>query len=317
MRLSAVKSFSEVIAKLFFAAGISQFLLQKRRGAKLTLLYHNPRPEIFNAHLEFLKKHYALLPLADANAADGASVSITFDDGYRNNYLQIYPILKKYGVPAAIFVPTGYLGQFFYLEAVRIALQKTKIKKLNLPWDSKSIILGSASAALDAWQIISKKLAVQPPSERDRAARQIISILGIGENQLSDAMVCTKKELRTMLPLIELGSHTVTHPNLAFSAVESAKSEITASKSAIESISGKECAFFAYPFGTAKDFSEESRKMVRSAGYGQAFTAINPFGEKRDPWRTGRIGVGNSDSVELLCLKLSSVWPILTFFGGT
>ena len=39
MRLSAVKSFSEVIAKLFFAAGISQFLLQKRRGAKLTMLY--------------------------------------------------------------------------------------------------------------------------------------------------------------------------------------------------------------------------------------------------------------------------------------
>lgn len=37
-------------------------------------------------------------------------IVITFDDGYQNNYLYAYPILKKYGFTATIFVATGTVG---------------------------------------------------------------------------------------------------------------------------------------------------------------------------------------------------------------
>ncbi len=40
---------------------------------------------------------------------DGA-VLITFDDGYRDNLLNAAPILRRYGYPAVLFVPIGYLG---------------------------------------------------------------------------------------------------------------------------------------------------------------------------------------------------------------
>jgi peptidoglycan/xylan/chitin deacetylase (PgdA/CDA1 family) len=36
---------------------------------------------------------------------------VTFDDGYENNYLAAYPVLKKYSIPATIFVEVGHLGE--------------------------------------------------------------------------------------------------------------------------------------------------------------------------------------------------------------
>ena len=39
-------------------------------------------------------------------------VLITFDDGYKDNYTNAYPIMKKYGFKGTIFVVTGFLGVY-------------------------------------------------------------------------------------------------------------------------------------------------------------------------------------------------------------
>ena len=41
----------------------------------------------------------------------GKVVGITFDDGYEDNYVNAYPILKKYGFKATIFVVTSFLDK--------------------------------------------------------------------------------------------------------------------------------------------------------------------------------------------------------------
>jgi peptidoglycan/xylan/chitin deacetylase (PgdA/CDA1 family) len=66
-----------------------------------------------NEQLHFLrKKGYQFLTIADLSAdkIPKKAVLLTFDDAYLNNLEIAYPVLKKWGARAIIFVPTAYVG---------------------------------------------------------------------------------------------------------------------------------------------------------------------------------------------------------------
>ena len=77
------------------------------------------RPEDFDSQMKYLRDngYHTISPdeLYEALAGNGTlpenPVMITFDDGYEDNYTNAYPILKKYGFKATIFVVTGFLDK--------------------------------------------------------------------------------------------------------------------------------------------------------------------------------------------------------------
>ncbi len=72
-------------------------------------------PEKFRQQMKFLKDNgYSTLTAEEALAhfdsglpVPEKSVSITFDDGYSDNYTNAFPILKEYGFKATVFVITA------------------------------------------------------------------------------------------------------------------------------------------------------------------------------------------------------------------
>jgi peptidoglycan/xylan/chitin deacetylase (PgdA/CDA1 family) len=84
----------------------------KIRGAFTT-------PKRFRKQMAYLRKlgiaSYTASEMIERFLNDGRfperAISITFDDGWKDNYTNAFPILKEYGVKATIFLVPGCVGQ--------------------------------------------------------------------------------------------------------------------------------------------------------------------------------------------------------------
>lgn len=114
----------------------------------------NTTPELFEAQMRFLKEnHYDVISLSHAGELlcgapskhdkPASPVVITFDDGFRDFYLNAFPILEKYGFTATVFLPTEYITDH----------TKKMAGKEHLSWDevaelyNKGISFGSHTAS--------------------------------------------------------------------------------------------------------------------------------------------------------------------------
>jgi peptidoglycan/xylan/chitin deacetylase (PgdA/CDA1 family) len=73
-------------------------------------------PDKFLAFCKFFQQHFRVVPLSHQVAACrtgrdmGGTLSITFDDGYRDNFTVAAPVLRELGLPATFFVTTSFIG---------------------------------------------------------------------------------------------------------------------------------------------------------------------------------------------------------------
>jgi peptidoglycan/xylan/chitin deacetylase (PgdA/CDA1 family) len=98
-----------------------------RKDFILVLRYHsisefrrhevNVKPEIFERQMEYLAKNFKAISLTEfidflnnGKEIPPKVVFITFDDGYKDNFINAYPALKKLNLPATIFLSVGYIG---------------------------------------------------------------------------------------------------------------------------------------------------------------------------------------------------------------
>jgi peptidoglycan/xylan/chitin deacetylase (PgdA/CDA1 family) len=70
-------------------------------------------------------------------------------------------------------------------------------------------------------------------------------------------------------PLITIAGHTLHHPDLTLSSLQSARDEILNGKKKLEELVGKEVVYFAYPYGT---YTDRVIALVKEAGFRMAFT---------------------------------------------
>jgi len=227
--------------------------------------------EVFDKQIGFIKKNFNALTFFDLKDALDGTISIpnrpliiTFDDGYADNVSNAFPILKRHGLSATFFITTDYIGTGhpFWWEKVAYWLKQRQFLK-NVPeWLAPPFNEKDNLRRMPRWL----------NGLSDPVRLQFLALweaeYPIARGEIDAIRPLTWDEVRSMSQAgMEIGSHTVTHPNLAQLEKRSLFEELIHSKQKIEKEIGKEVISIAYPTGKEANHNRLVYQATEEAGY--------------------------------------------------
>jgi len=261
-------------------------------------------PQSFDKQIENLGRKYELLSLdklawyiQQGKTLPKKAIVITIDDGYKDNYLYAYPILKKHNAPATMFIATGYIGtdRLFWYNKVKYIFQATHQAEANSD-ELGTFRLQSTIDKLKASSTAREKLKKMPEQLRNSVVDKLAYSLGVNiPESLGKNTILSWDEIREMNNNgIAFGAHTVNHPILTGIPLKQAKQEIMQSKKDMEEKLGQPVTSFAYPNGGHRDFNRDIANLVKETGVLCAVTAIPRWITlKTNLYELGRIRVSD------------------------
>lgn len=246
-------------------------------------------PEEFEEQMRWLVRFASPIGFDDLDRIEEAgtdlptrAVIVTFDDGYLDNYLQAFPILRRHRIPATFFLVTGLVGtrEAFWWDVVTFALEKLGVGE-------------------EESQNELERLKHLPNRERKEMVHRILKSASLNAGSFPRSIM-NWEEIREMASEgIGFGGHSVSHAILSNLDSDSVRREVGECKQTLEARLGKPITVFAYPVGRSFAVNDEAVRAVREAGYRYAVTT--QFGREnrggRDRHRLHRIGVTLHDSI--------------------
>ncbi len=268
-------------------------------GAILTLHHVRPaRPEAFQPnHLleitpEFLErllrrlKHAALdvISLDEMHARYISGdfkrrfVCITFDDGYKDLMRYAYPLLKKYQLPFALYIPTSFpdrLGELWWVALEAVIAQNSRIGMV-INGEDRFFECGTVKEKRDLYDQIYRYLrSMKTEDELRRAVRDLAACHRVDTASLCRDLCMDWQQIIDLSadPLVTIGAHTVNHKMLKKMADESAvRAEMEMSRAVLEAALGKRPQHLAYPVGDPTSAGPREFRIAAELGFKTAVT---------------------------------------------
>lgn len=237
--------------------------------------------ELFEEEMRFVHMHYTVVPLTellDRLSGDSTEpvLAITFDDGYRDNYENAFPILQRYGLPATIFLTTGGLDSTdpLWFDKLALALKTTSHDSIDIEiGKARSLPLCSLQDRLAANAEIFALLREVPDAMRRQLLSCILRDLAWRGSSERNGKMLTWSQVRLMKRHgIDFGGHTVSHPFISRLSPTEVFGEVSECKRRIEDELQAPVSFFAYPNGREEDYGAWNKALIRKAGYQGAVT---------------------------------------------
>ena len=266
------------------------------------------KPEWLDEQLAYLTRHYEIIPLntlveclENGRPVPERSVVLTFDDGFRDNLTNAFPILQKHHAPATIFVVTGSLthGDLPWSQRLGYLFQHTSERVLNHPLaGAEGLELSTEADRRAAYQAVKRPISRMGREPRDAAIAEIANLLRVEPPR--DRMLSWDDARDLLAAGIEIGAHTYSHPLLAQMEPEEARWELRKSREDLKAYLGVEHPSFCFPGGSRSPglFDE-----VRNAGYRSVFDSrrrvrVNRVGTVTQ-YSLSRVGLPNAKAVQL------------------
>ena len=206
---------------------------------------------------------------------------LTFDDGYRNVVTNAYPIMREFNSKGCFYLVSSVIesNKLLWTDFVETVVRNSDNGNFEFNFKENKICysLSDKESYEDAIQDIKNKLRILPDKERIKHLKQFDISKSI-DFPKEFILANWKEILRLDFNILEIGSHTKTHPNLTkLSSTREFEEEIKNSKAEIEKMIGYKIKHFCYPAG---DYNEEIIERIKDYGYKSAVTISHGFNDE-------------------------------------
>jgi peptidoglycan/xylan/chitin deacetylase (PgdA/CDA1 family) len=231
----------------------------------------------FEVTMMFLAQHFNVVPLREglarlaSHSLPPRAVALTFDDGYADNLLIAQPILTRLGLPATVFVATGYCaGDWMWNDRVIECVRRTtRALVAARPGRYPALALTDQASRTHAAQTVIEAIRRVPGEERAVIVASLQEELDV--ELRAGPMMSTDDLRRIRMAGWDIGAHTVNHPILSTIQEARARAEIVESRRFLVEALREPIDLFAYPNGKpGVDYTPVHVAMVRSAGFSAA-----------------------------------------------
>lgn len=233
-------------------------------------------PEQFEFQMRWVAQNYHVVSLDEVLEAaaggcplPGNAVLVTFDDAYTNVGTIAWPIMRKFGLPATIFVPTGFPGlakRFFWWDRLRVAFSETNVPVLKNS-ELGTFNLDNRRSCLRAYKIFRDVIKDSLPEKANAIVEDTCQRLGEPE-MVNEAM--NWSEIRQLASEgVQFAPHSCNHPILTKLDKDSLERELSLPLIDLKKRLGSAPPVLAYPSGF---YNQQVMDMARSLGYKLGFT---------------------------------------------
>mgnify|MGYP006286153665 CR=1 FL=1 len=238
--------------------------------------------------LGYIRRHFNPMTLEDLSRAvhergnvPRNAIAVTIDDGYRDFYEVAWPVFREMGVPATLFVTTGFVNGDLWLWPDQVAwiLANATVIPQKIACGSTTLEAGQLDdASRDrTWKHLIDSLLKESDEEKHILIQSLADQIGVElpHGAPEPFAAVTWEQLHEMQESgLEVGGHTVTHPSLGRVSEEQARCEIEGCREALMAHLKRAPYSFCYPNGQPADYSIELGDIVQAAGFSNAVVAF-------------------------------------------
>ncbi len=286
-------------------SGAYKFVKKFKKGATV-LFYHGVVDNIINSvvqethlplaafekQIRYLKKNFEVISLdylyeciSKGYKFDPSQIVLTFDDGYKNNFHIVAPLLRTFSMPFTVFVSTRHIDHsdglrlpYYYVQA---AIFYTEQKSMDVPSIKKSFDISNQQMRISVINKVLETIKIIPQKLVSQIVEDIIRLLPddrwLELNSLysSDEMMSWDEVRKLHDSGVRIGSHCHDHAILhSKQSEDEIDYQLRTSKDLIEKYLG-ECRYFAYPNGRMSDISSHALMSVKKSKYLLGFTTVS------------------------------------------
>jgi len=242
------------------------------------------RPETFEEHVLYLKRHFHLPAFSEKivrsgsfqeHGSNGPACILTFDDGWRDFRDNAFPILERHRVPATVFLPTGYIGtdRRFWSDrlAALLAADSSTSGTGRVSARSPETLAGAIRAMEGPYERrLETAIGLLKRRREEEIEELLLDLTDAPGREIPSHGRCFLNwdEVREMnrSGLIAFGSHTHNHRILVHLTDRELEEELTRSREILLQEGAADPSFipFCYPNGS---WDERVAARVRASGY--------------------------------------------------